>query len=62
VQDCVRHRGDDIREWVKEGAVIYVCGSRRGMSTAVTEALTDILGAATLAEMIELGCYRRDVY
>ncbi len=62
VQDCVRRRGEDIRSWIADGAAIYVCGSLRGMSTAVTDALTEILGATVLAEMIETGRYRRDVY
>lgn len=62
VQDCVRIRADDIRTWVGDGAAIYVCGSLRGMSTAVTEALGEIVGEATLTEMIETGRYRRDVY
>lgn len=62
VQDCVRARADDIRAWVAEGAAIYVCGSLRGMSTAVTEALAEIVGATTLTDMIETGRYRRDVY
>jgi sulfite reductase (NADPH) flavoprotein alpha-component len=62
VQDIVGARGDDIRTWVEAGAAIYVCGSLRGMSTAVTEALTGILGAETLERMIERRLYCRDVY
>ena len=62
VQDCVETHGDDIREWIEAGAAIYVCGSLRGMSTAVTKALSDIVGGDTVAEMIETGLYRRDVY
>ena len=62
VQDCVRSRADDIRAWIEAGAAIYVCGSLRGMSTAVTKALGDILGADNVAEMIETGMYKRDVY
>jgi sulfite reductase (NADPH) flavoprotein alpha-component len=62
VQDCLRARANDIRAWVAEGAAIYVCGSLRGMSTAVTEALTEIVGAQTVEQMIEGRLYRRDVY
>jgi len=62
VQDCLRTRADDIRAWIDAGAVIYVCGSLRGMSAAVTEALTGTVGETTLADMIETGRYRRDVY
>jgi sulfite reductase (NADPH) flavoprotein alpha-component len=62
VQDIVGARGDDIRTWVEAGAAIYVCGSLRGMSTAVNEALTGILGAEHLERMIEARLYCRDVY
>jgi sulfite reductase (NADPH) flavoprotein alpha-component len=62
VQDIVDARGDDIRAWVEGGAAIYVCGSLRGMSTAVTGALTGILGADRLERMIETRLYCRDVY
>ncbi|HWK33302.1 MAG TPA: sulfite reductase flavoprotein subunit alpha [Hyphomicrobium sp.] len=62
VQDCVRSRAAGIRAWIEAGAAIYVCGSLRGMSTAVTSALSDIVGDDKVAEMIETGLYRRDVY
>jgi sulfite reductase (NADPH) flavoprotein alpha-component len=62
VQDLVRARADGIRAWVEGGAAIYVCGSLRGMSTAVTDALTEILGAENLEAMIETRRYCRDVY
>lgn len=62
VQDRVRSRADDIRAWIAGGAAIYGCGSLRGMSTAVSKALSEIVGDEKLAEMIETGLYRRDVY
>jgi sulfite reductase (NADPH) flavoprotein alpha-component len=62
VQDYVRLRADGIREWVGDGAAIYVCGSLRGMSTAVNDALVDILGVEKFAQMLDVGLYRRDVY
>jgi sulfite reductase (NADPH) flavoprotein alpha-component len=62
VQDLVPARADGIRAWVEGGAAIYVCGSLRGMSTAVTDALTEILGAENLEAMIETRRYCRDVY
>ena len=51
-----------IRAWVKRGAAIYVCGSRRGMGVAVEAALTTVLGADGVAMLLASGRYRRDVF
>jgi len=53
---------DVLRAWVADGAVIYICGSLNGMAAGVEAAITDILGAAALQDLIEQGRYRRDVY
>jgi sulfite reductase (NADPH) flavoprotein alpha-component len=62
VQDRLRERADTVRAWVDEGAVLYVCGSLRGMAGGVDDALADILGKQQLARLAEQGRYRRDVY
>lgn len=62
VQDRLRECAEDVRAWVRQGAAIYVCGSLHGMAPAVSDALSDILGAADFDALVEAGRYRRDVY
>ena len=62
VQDRLRAQPEAVREWLDDGAALYVCGSLQGMATGVEQALVDIVGAARLEELIEQGRYRRDVY
>jgi sulfite reductase alpha subunit-like flavoprotein len=62
----VQHRmaecAEDLRAWIAQGAVVYVCGSVDGMAPAVTETLASILGEAAFDDMVGRGDYRRDVY
>jgi len=51
-----------IKDWVADGAAIYVCGSLQGMAPAVDAALTSILGADIMEQLAIDGRYRRDVY
>lgn len=62
VQDRMRVRADVLRDWIAEGAVLYVCGSLQGMAGGVDAALEDMIGRAALDDLIETGRYRRDVY
>ncbi|MBB5392142.1 sulfite reductase (NADPH) flavoprotein alpha-component [Herbaspirillum sp. SJZ130] len=62
VQDRLRQSADALRQWVGQGAYIYVCGSLQGMAAGVAAALQDILGAEALIALAEQGRYRRDVY
>ena len=62
VQALIAEHADDLRAWVDRGAAILVCGSLEGMSKGVQAALADALGAERLADLIEAGRYRRDVY
>ncbi len=62
VQDVLRNNAEELLKWIQQGAVIYVCGSIEGMASGVDQALTDILGEATLDELRQAGRYRRDVY
>jgi sulfite reductase (NADPH) flavoprotein alpha-component len=52
----------DVKEWVEQGAVIYVCGSLVGMAGGVDAALTEILGQDQMDQLSAAGRYRRDVY
>lgn len=62
----VQHRlaaaADTLRQWVADGAAVYVCGSLEGMAPAVEAALADILGPDAPERLAEEGRYRRDVY
>lgn len=62
VQDRLRERTALLRQWLAEGAAIYVCGSLHGMAPGVHAALETALGADALADLAESGRYRRDVY
>ncbi|MGE6386545.1 PepSY domain-containing protein [Pseudomonas sp. NPDC078416] len=62
VQDRLREAADELRHWLAEGAVIYICGSLEGMAAGVDETLNALLGEDAVRELIEQGRYRRDVY
>lgn len=62
VQHRLYHVADELREWVANGAAIYVCGSRQGMASDVDAALADILGKPAMETLRQGGLYRRDVY
>lgn len=62
VQDRLRESADELKQWLADGAVIYICGSLQGMAAGVDQVLNDILGAAEVERLIEQGRYRRDVY
>ena len=62
VQDRLRAQPEAVREWLDDGAAVYVCGSLQGMAAGVEEALVDIVGSARLEALIDEGRYRRDVY
>ena len=62
VQDRLRAQPALVREWLDDGAAVYVCGSLQGMATGVEEALVDIVGSARVEALIDAGRYRRDVY
>jgi sulfite reductase (NADPH) flavoprotein alpha-component len=62
VQDQLRQAGHTLKQWIADGAVLYVCGSLNGMATGVDAALNDLLGEAALQDLIAEGRYRRDVY
>lgn len=62
VQDKLREQADELRNWIAQGAAIYVCGSLAGMAGGVDLALREILGEAELERLRDHGLYRRDVY
>ncbi|PZW96364.1 sulfite reductase (NADPH) flavoprotein alpha-component [Pseudomonas sp. 478] len=62
VQDRLRESAGELKKWLAEGAVIYICGSLQGMASGVDHVLNEILGIAEVDRLIEQGRYRRDVY
>ncbi|WP_044530307.1 PepSY domain-containing protein [Herbaspirillum sp. B65] len=62
VQDRLREAAPELRQWIAQGAVLYVCGSLEGMAAGVDAVLNATLGEQTVHELIEQNRYRRDVY
>jgi sulfite reductase (NADPH) flavoprotein alpha-component len=62
VQHRVIEQAQRVREWVADGAAIYVCGSLDGMAAGVDAALAHVLRRDELARLADAGRYRRDVY
>ena len=62
VQDALRTNVERLREWLEDGAAIYVCGSLQGMAPGVDAVLVDTLGQDAVDALVEAGRYRRDVY
>ncbi len=62
VQDRLRERAEMVKDWLADGAALYVCGSLEGMAGGVEDVLTEIIGASGVEQLIEQGRYRRDVY
>lgn len=62
VQHCLAAQGERLRQWLADGAAIYVCGSLTGMAPAVEAVLVELIGRQELERLTEAGRYRRDVY
>ncbi|MFV3379914.1 PepSY domain-containing protein [Pseudomonas sp. NY15354] len=62
VQDVLLQQAETLSRWIADGACVYVCGSLQGMAAGVDAALSGILGAEVVQQLIEDGRYRRDVY
>ncbi|MDT0136642.1 sulfite reductase flavoprotein subunit alpha [Acidovorax sp. PRC11] len=62
VQDALREHAMELRAWLDDGAVVFVCGSAEGMAAGVDRVLADLLGDEGVEALIADGRYRRDVY
>ncbi|CAB1216154.1 PepSY domain-containing protein [Acinetobacter bouvetii] len=62
VHHKLREQAQELKAWIDQGAVIYVCGSINGMASDVDQALIEILGEAAVDQLRQQGRYRRDVY
>lgn len=62
VQDRLRASADELRAWLAQGAIVYVCGSLQGMAAGIDAVLQEVLGQDGLDALLAAGRYRRDVY
>jgi sulfite reductase (NADPH) flavoprotein alpha-component len=62
IQDVLWQKAQQVREWVMDGAAIYVCGNRLGMAQGVEQCLQQILDQQDYQQLLIEGRYRRDVY
>jgi len=62
VQHRLAARVELLREWMQDGAAIYVCGSLEGMAGGVDELLRARFGPDEIDAWTAAGRYRRDVY
>lgn len=62
VHHKLHDRAQELKTWISNGAVIYVCGSINGMASDVDRALNDILGGSVVDQLRQEGRYKRDVY
>lgn len=62
VQNVVDYQAERLAQWLSEGAIIMVCGSRDGMASDLDQRLQTLLGAEAVAQLSADGRYRRDVY
>lgn len=72
VQNRVKEQAKEIFEWIDNGAYLYVCGQKNGMSTDVENTLVEIIATEKnidtetaknyLEKLEEEGRYQKDVY
>lgn len=62
VQDVLHAEKTLLADWLGDGGVIYVSGSRTGVGDGVDAALKECLSAAALSALVTEGRYRKDVY
>ncbi len=62
VQDRLRANANELRDWLAQGAIVYVCGSLQGMATGIDAVLQEVLGQDGVDALLAAGRYRRDVY
>lgn len=72
VQDRIRENGKELVEWLDNGAILYICGSKEPMSIDVDKALVEIFmleknlkkaeAEIFLNNLIETERYKKDVY
>ena len=62
VQDLLMNKQEQLKSWIDNGAMIYICGSLKGMAENVDKTLTNILGINKVNQLKSKKYYMRDVY
>lgn len=62
VQNILLNEQSALKQWLDDGAVIYVCGSLSGMGEGVHQTLIELFGQSTLDTLQLQQRYIRDVY
>ena len=62
VQHALQREQKRLRQWLKQGAAIYICGSRDGMASDIDQLLQQWLGKRATERLQQQGRYRKDVY
>lgn len=62
VQHILREQQQRLRAWLAKDAQVFVCGSLKGMGTAVHQTLLDLLSEDYVLSLMAEGRYRRDIY
>ena len=62
VQDILKQQSTRLKQWIEQGAAVYVCGSLNGMAVGVDQVLKEILGDELVEQLKHELRYQRDVY
>ena len=62
VQTVLAREAATLRQWMDEGAALYVCGSLSGMAAGVDAVLRQTLGSERVDALLAERRYCRDVY
>ncbi|MFO1366952.1 MAG: sulfite reductase flavoprotein subunit alpha, partial [Acinetobacter sp.] len=62
VQDILKQQSTRLKQWIEQGAAVYVCGSLNGMASGVDQVLKEILGNELVEQLRHEQRYQRDVY
>ncbi|MDM1019132.1 sulfite reductase subunit alpha [Acinetobacter sp. VNK23] len=62
VQDILKQQSTCLKQWIEQGAAVYVCGSLNGMAGGVDQVLKEILGDELVEQLKYEQRYQRDVY
>ena len=62
VQDILKQQSARLKQWIEQGAAVYVCGNLNGMAGGVDQVLKEILGDELVEQLKHELRYQRDVY
>lgn len=62
VQYILKQQSTRLKQWIEQGAAVYVCGSLNGMAGGVDQVLKEILGDELVEQLKYEQRYQRDVY